>query len=186
MLIEHSAFLGLGSNQGDRLCNLKAALDQLCQASSGDEEKSSIKLLASSSVYESLAVGLEEMQANNFYNIVCKIQTFLSPQELLKECLQVEEKLGRIRRNGKVESRIIDIDLLFYEQVICKTDFLQLPHPAVLNRDFVLLPLGEVVDSDWKEPLTKLTYPQILKNFQQNPRSDSSIQRILSINLKDL
>ncbi len=125
------AYLGLGTNIGDRLQNLKDAI-------------SALKLLPMtrvtdcSNVYETDPVGYDNQQ--DFLNIVCEVQTNLPAETLLGCALGIEAGLGRVRtiKNGP---RIIDIDLLLYENKTSNTESLILPHPRMMERDFVLKPL---------------------------------------------
>jgi 2-amino-4-hydroxy-6-hydroxymethyldihydropteridine diphosphokinase len=156
----HSAFVGLGSNMGDKLTNLKTAIKEL-------KKHPQIKLTKVSGIYESLPIGLHEENPESFLNMVCRIQTSLQPQTLLQFCQHIEAKLGRQRKNSLVSSRTIDLDLLFYDDLICKNKVLVLPHPQALKRDFVLVPLGELVDTNWKDPMTGLNYRQICDNGAQ-------------------
>ncbi len=126
--------LGLGSNIGDREKNIINALHLL-------ELNFSIKIISISSLYETEPVGLKEQPP--FLNIVCKIKTELQPDELLKSCLSVEKDLGRVRM-VHWGPRIIDIDILFYNDEIINSEILTIPHPRITERKFVLIPLLEI------------------------------------------
>lgn len=128
--------LGLGSNIGDREKNIINALSLL-------NKKYLIKFLAISSLYETEPVGLKEQPC--FLNIVCQIQTKLGPNELLEGCLAVEKDLGRVRM-VRWGPRIIDIDILFYHDEVVNSENLIIPHPRVMERKFVLIPLLEICD----------------------------------------
>ncbi len=127
------AFLGLGSNIGDRRANLAEALRRLSQ------EGVTIKKV--SSVYESQAVLVEDQP--DFLNIACEIHTSLSPHGLLDACLEVEANMGRIRRR-RWGPRNIDIDLLLYESLTIDEPRLIVPHPRLAERPFVTVPLLEI------------------------------------------
>lgn len=128
------AYLSLGSNIGDRLKNLQGAVDALTLLPR-------TKVTAVSSVYETEPVGLKEQRS--FYNIAVKVETSLSPRCLLGACLGIEAAMGRIR-NIKNGPRIIDIDLILYDNEKYNDEELTLPHKEMNNRAFVLVPLTEI------------------------------------------
>ncbi len=128
------AYLSLGSNIGDRLKNLQGAVDALTLLPR-------TKVTAVSSVYETEPVGLKEQRS--FYNIAVKVETSLSPRCLLGACLGIEASMGRIR-NIKNGPRIIDIDLILYDNEKYNDEELTLPHKEMNNRAFVLVPLTEI------------------------------------------
>ena len=129
-----TAFLGLGSNLGDRLWHLGEALR--CLAADP-----AISIVGGSSVYESKPVGVVEQP--DFLNMVVQIETAHLPLMLLSVCLGVEARLGRERRE-RWGPRIIDIDVLTYAQLLWSDDRLVLPHPRMHERSFVLTPLAEI------------------------------------------
>ncbi len=126
-------YLTLGSNLGDRLLNLREGISRL--------PSSLIHVQSLSSIYETEPVGTPE--ADYFYNMVLKAETIVPPEELLRICLGVESEMGRIRRKRN-ESRILDIDILFYNRDIIKKEQLEIPHPRMHLRRFVLVPLHEI------------------------------------------
>lgn len=129
------AFLGLGSNLGDRLTNLQGAVD-LLQGEPG------LRVLASSRVWETAPVGGPPQP--DYLNAVIRVETDLSARDLLDVAHRVEERLGRVRKE-RWGARSIDIDvLLFGEETIDESD-LVVPHPRLAKRAFVLLPLLELV-----------------------------------------
>ena len=125
------ALIGVGTNLGDRLLNLKRAEELL-------RKSSKIKILARSAIYETMPVGGPPQ--GFFLNAVWKLETGLSPQELLKELQAVEVKLGRVRKikNGP---RTIDLDILDYDGLVLESPELTLPHPRMNEREFVQRPL---------------------------------------------
>ncbi len=129
------AYIALGSNLGDRFGNFESALGAL--ASSPE-----IQVLRASPVYENRAIGMGA--AGDFLNAVAELQTALSPDRLLQTCLEVELQLGRERETGWAP-RTIDLDLIHYTGVSLTTDKLVLPHPRLAERDFVAVPLGDLV-----------------------------------------
>ena len=134
------AYLGIGTNIGDREENLKNALISL-------NLLPTTKVTATSSVYETAPVGFAEQ--DDFLNIAVEIETELTAQNILGACLGIEAGLGRIRsiKNGP---RIIDIDLLLYEDEKYDTPSLVLPHPRMFQREFVLRPL---LDIEFNNPI---------------------------------
>lgn len=129
-----NACIALGSNLGDRAKNLKTALAMLTQTER-------IRITALSAVYETAPVGGPEQ--GPYLNACAAIATELSPTLLLRTMLDIEEKMGRIRE-VHWGPRIIDLDLLLYEKVMINTPLLELPHPRMGERDFVLIPLADI------------------------------------------
>jgi len=129
-----TAYLGLGSNLGDRLRTLREAAARL-----GRTRETTVT--RASSVYQTAPVGLTDQP--DFLNLVLEVRTGLEAMELLKHCLEIEAGLGRIRRE-RWGPRTIDIDLLWVEGVAVKLPELTLPHPRMVDRAFVLLPLAEL------------------------------------------
>ncbi len=127
------AYIGLGSNLGDRAGNIGQAIGLL--------QTNGIKVLKTSAVIETAPVGGPPQ--NKFLNAVVKVETRLSPVELLEHCQFVEQKLGRVRGvpNGP---RTIDLDILLYDHSVIDTPQLQIPHPRMFERAFVLEPLKEI------------------------------------------
>jgi 2-amino-4-hydroxy-6-hydroxymethyldihydropteridine diphosphokinase len=139
---EHTVYLALGSNLGDRLANLKQAIDALTPQ---------MEVKAKSSVYETPPWGYEDQP--KFLNQVVKAKTYLDPEPLLKHLKRLEVALGRQASfpNGP---RLIDMDILFYDELILNTSALVIPHPRLQERGFVLLPLMEL-SPDLVHPLIK-------------------------------
>ena len=130
----NTAYLGLGSNLGDRRRHLAGALRRL-QAGAG------IRIAEVSSVYETKPVGVAGQPI--FLNLVARITTTRSAHELLDQCLRVEAGLGRVRRE-RWGPRTIDIDLLLYGDARINDGRLTVPHPRMRERGFVLAPLAEI------------------------------------------
>ena len=137
-----TAYLGLGSNLGDREENLRKALSLL-----GDVGE----IIALSSVYETEPWGYAEQPS--FLNMVCGFRTSLSPPELLALAQEVERKLGRVR-TIRYGPRTMDVDILLYGDRIVDTPDLQIPHPRIPERAFVLAPLAEIAP-DVEHPTLK-------------------------------
>jgi len=126
-------FLGIGSNLGDRAENINKALENLGKLAE-------VRILAVSSLLETEPQGAS---GPNYINAVAKIETNLEPQELLSALQQIEESLGR-RRPFKGAPRIIDLDILLYAERVVNSPELNIPHPRMLERDFVIKPLLEI------------------------------------------
>ena len=132
-----TAFLGLGSNLGNRAGYLEDALQSL-------DAHQCIRILARSSMYDTDPVG--EIAQPNFLNMVVEIETSLPPPELLELCLTIEESNGRVR-SVKWGPRTLDIDILFYSNKIIEIDGLRIPHPEAHRRLFVVKPMAEIAES---------------------------------------
>ena len=126
-------YLSLGSNLGDKKKNLSFARKQII--------KNKITILKKSPIYETEPVG--SITQPNFYNQVIKIKTELLPDELLEILLLIENEMGRIRKE-KWGPRVIDIDILLYNDLIINQKHLKIPHPEMYKRNFVLIPLNDI------------------------------------------
>jgi len=139
-------YIGLGSNEGDGCRNLQNAWKKLSEAGCG-------VLLSLSSPYKSEPVGVET--ENWFVNAVGVLETKLAPEDLLAKMLAIEKELGSDRRKGI--DRSIDLDLLYYDDLVLMTPQLVLPHPEIQDRLFVLLPLAELAPDHIHPVLGKST-----------------------------
>jgi 2-amino-4-hydroxy-6-hydroxymethyldihydropteridine diphosphokinase len=128
-------YLGLGSNVGDRLCHLRAALDGL--------RAGGVEVLAASSAYETEPVG-EILDQPDFLNAAVRIETTLDPEALLDLCKAIEAERGRAFDLPRHSPRPLDIDLLLIDGLELATDRLTLPHPQATARRFVMEPLLEL------------------------------------------
>lgn len=147
----NTAYLLLGSNIGNKEKNLSLAVKWL---------KNSVgKIISKSSVYSSTAWGNSDQP--DFLNQAICIQTHLMPEELMQTILIIEKKLGR-ERTEKWAPRIIDIDLLLFNEEIIKTSILEVPHPYLHKRKFALIPLNEIA-SDAIHPAFKKSICNLLK-----------------------
>ena len=135
-------YLGIGSNLGNREINIENAKFRL--------EENKIKILESSSYYESLS--WPNPKNPKFLNIVLKINTILTPSKLLEKCKKIEFDLGR-KKSLKNSPRICDIDILDFNNKDISGKVI-LPHPRMHKRNFVLFPLFEL-NKDWKHPVLK-------------------------------
>lgn len=164
-----AAYLGLGSNLGDRAANLLRAVAGLCDAG--------LRLAAISSIYETEPV--DYLDQPNFLNLAIAVEASpserIEPFSLLKLCLDVETRLGR-RREIPKGPRVIDIDLLFLDDLVIDGErdgvALTLPHPRLHLRRFVLTPLAEIAP-ELRHPIFGRTIEQLLKDL-----GDSSSVRI--------
>ena len=143
-------YLGLGSNVGDRQGNLREAIAQL--------DAAAVRVLRVSSTYETEPVDYAEQRW--FLNLVVEAETELFPMQLLTRIGKIERALGRVRtlKNGP---RTIDIDILLYGKAVVRSTTLEIPHPRMSERRFVLGPLAELAP-DVRHPVTHKTAKQML------------------------
>jgi 2-amino-4-hydroxy-6-hydroxymethyldihydropteridine diphosphokinase len=130
-----AAYLGLGSNVGDRLRHLKDAVAAL--------PTHGVEVLRSSSVYETEPVGLV-LEQGEFLNACLRVDTALGPEELLDACKAVEHELGRTAGGERHGPREIDVDVLLIDGLTFNSERMTVPHPLILERRFVLVPLLEL------------------------------------------
>lgn len=151
----HIAYIALGSNVGDKVNNLRNSVSYLL-------ESNAVDLILWSSVYESLPYGNHNQQ--NFFNAVIKIKTSLLPLELFYLLKKTELKVGRQLRE-RWGPREIDLDILFYDDLILSDDILTLPHKGIHLRDFVLLPLVEL-DKNFVHPVFRISLSELLNRIK--------------------
>jgi 2-amino-4-hydroxy-6-hydroxymethyldihydropteridine diphosphokinase len=144
-------YLLLGSNEGDRLRYLQHAAG-LVGGRVG-------RVLRWSSVYRTEAWGVRDQA--DFMNSVLEVDSTLTPEDLLMELLEIERDLGRKRRNRWAE-RVIDIDILYYGDLVVQSGRLTVPHPEIQNRMFTLVPMCEVAP-DLVHPVLKLDQKTLLQ-----------------------
>ncbi len=162
-MTSHKIFLGLGANVGDKKANLLKAIELL---------KEKVSDIVVAPVYETKPWGYKEQ--DNFLNTAVRGSTSLSPIHLLRFVKDIEKKVGRIKR-FKWGPREIDIDILFYDNLICKDHNLEIPHPRLHKRDFVLKPLMDL-DKDLIHPVFKKTVIEVYKVL---PKTDCFIVRTI-------
>lgn len=151
MKSQHQVVLSIGSNQGNRLANIESCIDLIHQ-----EIGTVIRV---SKLYETPAWGFE---SDAFYNCALLLHTTSSAQKILNQVLKIEKHLGRIRSNQEgYQSRIIDIDLIVFDDEIIDSEKLKIPHPLMQNRNFVLLPLQDL-KLDWKHPVFHKSISELL------------------------
>jgi 2-amino-4-hydroxy-6-hydroxymethyldihydropteridine diphosphokinase len=153
--------IALGSNLGDRLANLSVARKGIVDLVGG-------KALRMSPVYETEAIGCEP-GAGKFLNAVLEIEYDGDPTELLEELISVEESLGRDRDHARNVSRKIDIDLLYANDLVINNERLQLPHPRMHSRKFVLQPLADI-RSELILPNQTRTIRELLAQIQDSTK----------------
>ena len=153
--------LSLGSDLGDKLSFLKKAITEI-----KDQIGDVVKI---SSVYKSEAWGFQSQ--TTFYNIAIELETKLDPLELLVATQQIENEIGRGMKSheGQYESRIIDIDIIFYNDLVISSKKLTIPHPHFHLRNFVLFPLSEIA-ANTIDPKTSLNVRQLLHNSQDKSK----------------
>ncbi|HEX8015038.1 MAG TPA: 2-amino-4-hydroxy-6-hydroxymethyldihydropteridine diphosphokinase [Flavobacterium sp.] len=151
MKSQHQVILSIGSNQGNRLENIESCIDLIHQ-----EVGTVIRV---SKLYETPAWGFE---SDAFYNCALLLHSSSSAQKILSQVLKVEKQLGRIRSDQQgYQSRIIDIDLIVFDDEIIESDKLQVPHPLMQNRNFVLLPMQDL-KLNWKHPVLHKTVSELI------------------------
>ena len=154
----HTVYIGIGSNLESPAKNCLKAVEHLYA-------HPDIKRVAQSSLYQSEPFGITNQDW--FVNSVTQVTTPLSPEELLRVCLSIEQTMGRTR-TGKWGPRIIDLDILFYDDLILKQEGLEVPHPGIAERSFVLVPMNEIA-SDFVHPKLKKTIVILLVDIP-NPQ----------------
>ncbi|KAF2082889.1 2-amino-4-hydroxy-6-hydroxymethyldihydropteridine diphosphokinase [Flavobacterium sharifuzzamanii] len=151
MKLQHQVVLSIGSNQGSRLENIQKCIDLIHQNVG--------TVIEVSKLYETPAWGFE---SDAFYNCALLLHTYSSAQKILNQILKVEKELGRIRLNQEgYQSRIIDVDLIAFDAEIIDTEKLQVPHPLMQNRNFVLLPMQDL-KLNWKHPILQKTVSELI------------------------
>lgn len=155
------SFILLGSNLGDREAILESAVDMI------EERCGSVVLM--SSLYESEPWGFET--ENLFLNQAIGVETSLSPHDLLNELLQIEAELGRVRQENHqgYESRPIDLDVIYYDDMVIADEELIVPHPRLHQRRFVLEPLCEIAP-DFIHPLFRESNRELLARCEDRLR----------------
>ena len=156
------AYLGLGSNMGDRAHQLQQAIQII-------DRFQHIDVTSVSPIYETEPVGYTDQP--QFLNLCIEIETTLKPQELLKRCLETEQALHRVRKI-RWGPRTLDVDILLYGNEIIEEDNLIIPHPRMVERAFVLIPLNDIA-SKHIEPRSQ----RLIKNLVT---ADSTVKRYMS------
>jgi len=160
----HQTWISLGSNLGDRAAQLALARSHMADTCG--------KIRRVSGIYESSAWGFDS--EHMFFNQCLHMDTALPPGSLLQLILEIERKMGRQRDDGGYADRIIDLDILLYDDLVIQSDHLQVPHPRMGTRKFVLLPLFEIAAGK-EHPVTGLTVGEMLERCTDPSR----VERII-------
>ena len=153
------SYLSLGSNMTNRIRNLETAIELI-------NNTSGIKIKARSKIYESQSMYDETI--DDFCNLVLKIETILSPKNLLTHTQEIEKKMGRTRSMaGHHQSRIIDIDILSFNTEVIRSETLTIPHPRIKERKFVLKPWTDI-DSEYVLPESNRSIADLLMDIKDD------------------
>ena len=152
----HVAYIAFGSNLGDREEYIRQGLEML-------ENENDIYVLRTSEIIETEAYG--DVATEAFLNGVIKVKTLLTPYELLRICHEIEHKAGRVR-TAHWGNRTLDLDILFYDEMILEDEYLTIPHIDIKNRDFVLIPMAEIAPG-FVHPVYRLTMKDMKENLCQ-------------------
>ena len=150
------SYISIGSNLGNKKKNIEKAKFLINQKY--------IKIIKVSSIYETFA--WPNKKDPKFFNLVIKVKTFLNPIQLFRFLKSIEKKMGR-KKAPKNSPRICDIDIIDYNGTRFKNSYLQIPHPRMKKRDFVLIPLMEIC-SNWTYPRSKTKISTIINNISKN------------------
>ncbi len=148
------AYIGIGSNLGNREENCEKAVSLLSEQG--------ITVIKRSSLHETEPWGVKEQP--EFINMAVEAETDLSPEELLKKLQQIEIELGR-DKGERWGPRIIDLDILFFDNLVVKTLVFEIPHPGIPEREFVLKPLAEIAP-DKIHPIFKKSVKQLFEEIR--------------------
>lgn len=157
----HKVYLSLGSNMGDKRENLIEAIKRI-------GELESTEVIKSSTILETKPFGYIEQ--DNFLNACLEVKTLLTPQEFLSSILKIELDMGRVREI-KWGPRVIDIDILFYDNEIIQEDNLAVPHPWICEREFVLEPLSEIAPN-YVHPLERKTIMMLARKLKESGKGN--------------
>ena len=142
-------YLSIGSNKGNRSVLINKAIDEI-------EKKVGI-IISRSSIYQSKSWGFD---SNDFYNLCLLIDTDIMPKSLLINLKRIEKSMGREDVDGSYSDRLIDIDILFYDNITTDSEDLKIPHPKIEIRKFVLVPMLEIAD-DYVHPILNKTIKEL-------------------------
>ncbi|EJO5348846.1 2-amino-4-hydroxy-6-hydroxymethyldihydropteridine diphosphokinase [Clostridium botulinum] len=145
----HTAYVAFGSNMGEKENYIKKALEKI--------EEKGIKIIKVSPIYETEPYGV--LDQDSFLNGMVKIETNLTPEDLIKKLLYIEKQLDRVRER-KWGPRTIDLDIIFYDDLIINKENLIIPHKDMENREFVLKPLCDI-DENLIHPVLKKSVKQL-------------------------
>ncbi len=151
------AYIGIGSNLGNRKQNCEKAISLLTE--------NRITVLKRSTMLETEPWGIKDQP--KFINMAIKIDTVLKPEDLLNLLKEIESAVGRTK-TFRWGPRIIDLDILLYDNLIINTNNVQIPHPGIKDRDFVLRPLAEIAPGKI-HPVSKKSIKELLNEFLKQP-----------------
>jgi 2-amino-4-hydroxy-6-hydroxymethyldihydropteridine diphosphokinase len=160
------AYIGLGSNIGDRGKNLSAAIEML-------KNTDGVTVTAVSHVYETTPVGY--ILQPDFFNCAVEVETYLEPYALLDACQKIENSLGRVR-TIRWGPRTVDLDILFFGGLVINEERLSIPHPEASKRGFVLTPLMDIAP-DLLHPVLKTTVRELYGDYLKE-QGDEEIKRV--------
>jgi len=163
-----TAYIGIGSNLGTPKKNCTKAIEKISSAKD-------IKIISKASFYQTEPIG--GVQQGWFVNSAIEIETDLSPENLLSVLLNLELAMGRTRKE-KWGPRLIDLDLLFYGNLVLENKSLTLPHPEIQNRKFVLTPMSEIAEN-----LIHPTLKKTIKTLLQESSDNTIVKKIKRPNL---
>jgi len=167
--MSESIFLSIGTNKGDKISNCKLATKKITLISD---------VIRASSIYKTESWGFS---ADFFLNFILEIKTDLNPFNLLNELIKIENQMGRFRKtnvsNTQYESRLIDIDILFFGNKIINSEKLIIPHPKLSDRNFILIPLCELSPS-FICPISNKKIQDILKSCKDKSSVDKIVDFI--------
>ena len=167
--MSESIFLSIGTNKGDKISNCKLATKKIALISD---------VIRASSIYKTESWGFS---ADFFLNFILEIKTDLNPFNLLNELIKIENQMGRFRKinisNTQYESRVIDIDILFFGNKIINSEKLIIPHPKLSDRNFILIPLCELSPS-FICPISNKKIQDILKSCKDKASVDKIVDFI--------
>ena len=159
----HSVYISIGTNQGNKVNNCNLAIKKLRDIS---------EIPKISSFYKTSSWGFDD---DFFINFVVQINTIFSPEILLQKLLFIENQMGRVRIGNEYSSRVIDFDILFFDDIIIKQSNLVIPHPHLYLRKFVLKPLLEIAPN-FICPQKKMSISTLLKKCSDK----NSVEKLLS------
>ncbi|MCE2743480.1 MAG: 2-amino-4-hydroxy-6-hydroxymethyldihydropteridine diphosphokinase [Fluviicola sp.] len=155
---DSTVFLSIGSNLGNRFLNIQNAIEQI--------EETIGKVTICSSIYENPPLDFEAEEL--FYNCCLELQTSLTIEEVLFKTQQIENKIGRKNKTALAyESRLIDIDILYFEKIIYTSDKIIIPHLKLSERKFVLVPMKEIA-ADFIDPKLNLSITELVEKCIDN------------------
>ena len=149
----HNVFIAIGTNLGDKEENIRQSIKKM--------EQNNIHIIKKSNVYKTMPYGYKNQPV--FLNCAVQAETMLSPEELLYTLLSIEKQMGR-KRKIHWGPRIIDLDIIFYDNLIINSSNLKIPHPDMQNREFVLKPLCDIAPN-FVHPVLHKTMKELLKEL---------------------